>query len=73
MREKSVVEHVGKGAARATRRQLRHKLLNEQTAYFLGRQLSPKMARFYARTKVDVILSEGSTEVNAHGRGLVRT
>ena len=54
------------------RRELRHKLMNEQIAYFRGHQLSLAMARFYARTKVDVILSEGSTDTNVHGRGLVR-
>ena len=61
-------------------RKLRHKLVNEQTAEFRRdmpgispKGISPKMAHFYARTKVDVMLSEGSTDADAHGRGLVRT
>jgi len=74
MREKSVVEHRGDGARKAARRQFRHKLLNEKIKEFRNPKynLSPAAARFHARVAVDVLLSQGVGDVNAHGRGLMR-
>jgi len=74
MREKSVVEHRGDGARKAARRQFRHKLLNEKIKEFRNPKynLSPAGARFHARVAVDVLLSQGATDVNTHGRGLMR-
>jgi len=74
MREKSVVEHRGDGARKAARRQFRHKLLNEKIKEFRNPKynLSPAAARFHARVAVDVLLSQGTAEPNAHGRSLVR-
>jgi hypothetical protein len=65
-------EHRGDGARKAARRKFRHKLLNEQIKVMRAANMSPAAARFHARVAVDVILSQGSTESNAHGRGLVR-
>lgn len=74
MREKSVVEHRGQGARKAARRKFRHKLLNEKIKQFRDPKynLSPAGARFHARVAVDILLSQGTVQSNAHGRGLVR-
>ena len=72
MREKSVVEHRGEGARKAARRKFRHKLLNEQIKEMRKANMSPAAARFHARVAVDVLLSQGVGDANAHGRGLVR-
>jgi hypothetical protein len=74
MREKSVIEHRGEGARKAARRAFRHKLLDEKIKQFRQPKynLSPAGARFHARVAVDILLSQGTAEPNAHGRGLMR-
>lgn len=67
-------EHRGQGARKAARRKFRHVLQNKLIVELSRGEdgLSPAAIRFRARVKTDRILAGGSTEVNAHGRGLVK-
>jgi len=65
-------EHRGEGARKASRRKFRHKLLTEQIKEMRAANMSPGAARFHARVAVDILLSQGTVQSNAHGRGLVR-
>jgi len=66
-------EHVGQGARKAARRKLRHALRKTKLAELSRLHLfSPAALKFQARIAVDRELSQGSTDKNAHGRGLVR-
>ncbi len=86
MSEEVVREHRGQGARKAARRKFRHALQNTLLAELLRkrrftpkaaellrkRRFTPKAARFIARMKADVAISQGSTDIEAHGRSLLR-
>ncbi len=68
-----VREHRGQGARKAARRKFRHALQNTLLAELLRkRRFTPKAAKFIARMKADVAISQGSTNIEAHGRSLLR-
>lgn len=65
--------HLGDGARKAARRKFRHALQNTLAAEFRKREYSPKASRFLARVKADgIIANTVPTDVDSHGRGLVR-